>query len=129
MSSGINIDQLANEITSAVQEYTEDVSEAIKEKVNDTSKKTLKTVKEMAPKRTGEYAKGFKRTKNDNHGRTKHTIWNKKDYRRVHLLEKGHAKRNGGRVKDYPHLVPAYDKHAKNLPDEIKKIIKNGGDK
>ncbi|MEK4181729.1 HK97 gp10 family phage protein [Aeribacillus sp. FSL K6-1121] len=123
----ISIDQLANEITNAFREYTEDVTKAIEKKVDETAKEVLKETKVLAPKRTGEYARSFKITKEDGYGVTKRIIWNKKHYRRVHLLEFGHAKVNGGRVPAYPHLRPAYDKHAANLDDEIKEIIRNGG--
>lgn len=123
----VNINDLANEITSAVREYTEDVSTSIAKKVDEVAKEVLKETKQMAPKRTGEYARTFKITKEDTFGSTKRIIWNKKHYRRVHLLEFGHAKVNGGRVPAYPHLRPAYDKHAANLDDEIKEIIRNGG--
>jgi hypothetical protein len=125
--ANISIDQLANEITSAFREYTEDVSKAIEKKVDETAKEVLKETKNLSRKRTGEYAKTFKITKEDSFGSTKRIIWNKKHYRRVHLLEFGHAKVNGGRVPAYPHMRPAYEKHAANLPDEIKEIIRNGG--
>jgi len=45
----------------------------------------------------------------------------------VHLLEFGHAKKNGGRVAARPHLRPAYDRHVPEMEKRIKKIIKNGG--
>lgn len=125
--ANISIDQLAAEITKAVREYTEDVSAAIEQKVDEVAEAVRDTVEQDAPKRTGEYAKGFKATKQDSNGKTRRVVWNKKHYRRVHLLEFGHAKRGGGRVAARPHLRPAYDKHASKLPDEIKRIIRNGG--
>jgi Bacteriophage protein of unknown function (DUF646). len=125
----ISINQLANEITKAVREYTEDVSEAIAEKVDEVANEVLKEVQtnHSYKDRTGDYTAGFKVTKQDRGEKTRRVIWNKKHYRRVHLLEFGHAKRGGGRVKAYPHLRPAHDKHAAKLPDEIKRIIRNGG--
>jgi hypothetical protein len=125
--ANISIDQLSNEITNAVREYTEDVSKAIEKKVDEVANQVLKETKTLAPKQTGEYAKTFVKTKEGGYGEHRRIIWNKKHYRRVHLLEFGHAKVNGGRVPAYPHLRPAYDKHAANLPDEIKEIIRNGG--
>lgn len=129
MASNIRIDQLADEITRAVKEYTEDVSRAVEKKVDSTADKVLEEVKASHPytDRTGEYTKGFKKTKQDEHGKTKRIIWNRKHYRRVHLLEFGHAKRGGGRVRAYPHLRPAYEKHGAKLPDHIERIIRNGG--
>jgi len=127
--ASISIDNLADEITRSVQEYTEDVSEAIEQKVDEVADSVLNEVvtNHGYKDRSGKYTKGFKKTKQDKAGKTRRVIWNKKDYRRVHLLEFGHAKRGGGRVQAYPHLRPAYDKFGAKLPDEIKRIIRNGG--
>ena len=123
----IPIDRLADELVQAVKEYTDDVAEGVRKKVDETARKVLQETKALARKRTGEYAKGFGITKEDGYGTTKRIVWNKKHYRRVHLLEFGHAKVNGGRVPAYPHLRPAYEKHAADLPNELKRVIENGG--
>lgn len=127
--ANISIDQLADAIVSAVREYTEDVSEAIEQEVDATADEVLKEVQtnHAYKDRTGKYTKGFKVTKQDMPGRTRRVVWNKKHSRRVHLLEFGHAKRGGGRVRAFPHMRPAYDKHAAQLPERIKRIIRNGG--
>ena len=123
----IPIDRLADELVSAIKEYTEDVEIGVRKAVDKTAREVLKEAQALAPKQTGEYAKTFTITKDDGYGVTRRIIWNKKHYRRVHLLEFGHAKVNGGRVKEYPHLRPAYDKHGARLPDELKRVIENGG--
>jgi hypothetical protein len=125
--ANITIDRLADELVSAVKEYTDDVAEGVRKTVDKTARKVLKEAQALAPKRTGEYGRTFTITKEDGYGTTRRIIWNKKHYRRVHLLEFGHAKVNGGRVPAYPHLRPAYEKHAAHLDDEIKQIIRNGG--
>jgi len=127
--ANISIDDLAGAITDAVREYTEDVSAGIEREVDETAKEVLDEVRRNHPykDRTGEYTKGFKITNRDQPGRARRVVWNKKHYRRVHLLEFGHAKRGGGRVPAYPHLRPAYDKHATKLPERIKRVIRNGG--
>ncbi|MFT9496610.1 HK97 gp10 family phage protein [Anaerosolibacter sp.] len=125
--ANISIDQLADEITKAVREYTEDVSRAIERKVDNVAKEVLMDTAMNAPHDTGEYARTFKITKQDEYGKTRRIIWNKKHYRRVHLLEFGHAKVKGGRVPAFPHLRPAYDKYGVQLPDDIARIIRNGG--
>lgn len=129
--ANISIDQLADAITEAIREYTEDVSAAIEKKVDEVADQILQEVKSNHPykDRRGEYTKGFVKTKQDGYGKIKRVIWNRKHYRRVHLLEFGHAKRGGGRVPAYPHLRPAYEKYGVALPDHIKRIIRNGGGK
>ncbi|WP_041638034.1 HK97 gp10 family phage protein [Anoxybacillus flavithermus] len=126
--ANIPIDRLADELTQAIREYTEDVEMGVRKAVEKTAREVLKEAQALAPKRTGEYAKTFVITKDDSYGVARRIIWNKKHYRRVHLLEFGHVKANGeGRVKERPHLRPAYDKYGAALPDELKRIIENGG--
>jgi uncharacterized protein (DUF111 family) len=127
--ANISIDDLADAITDAVREYTEDVAEAIDREVDEVAIEVLKEVRTNHgyEDRTGDYTKQFRITKQDRPGQTRRVIWNKKHYRRVHLLEFGHAKRGGGRVRAFPHLRPAYDKYGAKLPERIKRIILNGG--
>lgn len=125
--ANVPIDQLAAEILKAVKEYTDDVAEAVEKKVDEVADLVLEEVKRTAPKRTGKYSRGFRKTNRDEPGRTRRFIWNKKHYMLVHLLEFGHALRNGGRARAFPHLRPAFDKYAKVLEDAIKRIIRNGG--
>lgn len=123
----ISIDQLADEITRAVREYTEDVTAGIENEVKSTADKVAAETKRLAPRHTGNYAKSFVKTDNSLPGRRRYVIWNKKHFWLVHLLEFGHAKAGGGRVPAYPHLRPAHDKHAGELEENIKGIIRNGG--
>ena len=127
MASSVNIDNLAGEIVQAVKSYTEDVSKGIEKETESKADSILKETRRLAPKKTGEYAKGFKKSKRKLVGGLEYTVWNKKHYQRIHLLEKGHAKVNGGRVSGKPHLRPAHDKYANDYYNNVKKIIKNGG--
>lgn len=123
----VDIDRLAAEIVGAVKNYTEDVSAGIEKRVDEVADLIKEDASSDAPKRTGDYAKGFKVTKQDRGGAARRVIWNKRHGRRVQLLEFGHAKRRGGRVAARPHLRPAYDRHAGGLTNDIKRIIRNGG--
>ncbi len=125
--ANISIDQLAGEITKAVKAYTEDVSAAINQEVKNTADAIVKELRATAPKKTGEYRKGFNKTNKSLPGKARYFVWNKKHYRLVHLLEFGHAKRGGGRVAGRPHLRPAHDKYAGQLVNNVKQIIRNGG--
>lgn len=125
--ANIAIDRLAQAIVDSIRDYTEDVTESINAEVKTTADKVLKEVRLLARKDTGEYASTFVKTDKSLSGKRRYVIWNKKHYRRVHLLEFGHAKVGGGRVRAYPHMRPAHDKYAPELVDNIKHIIRNGG--
>lgn len=122
-----SIDDLANQIVQAVKSYTDDVTNAIEKEVDDTAERIKQEAIDNSPKRTGDYAKGFKVTKQNRGGINRRVIWNKKHSRRVHLLEFGHAKRGGGRVAGRAHLRPAYDGNVETMQQNIRRIIQNGG--
>ena len=127
--ANIEIDKLAAEITQAVQEYTKDVSKGIMKEINKTSKIVTEEITLKSPRSDGggEYANGWTRKKNVDGGSVSYTIYNKAKPGLAHLLEKGHAKRGGGRVAGRPHIRPAYDQEVPRMEQKIKSIIRNGG--
>lgn len=50
--------------------------------------------------------------------------YNKKYYRLTHLLEFGHATRNGGRTKAIPHIRPTEDKYREKFVEELERKIR-----
>jgi len=123
----VNVDSFAISVTDAVSGYTLDVTAVIEDIIDVAADKILKEVRMLAPKRTGEYAKTFIKTNKSLPGERRYYVWNKKHYRRVHLLEFGHAKVGGGRVRAYPHMKPAHDKYAEEVYRSIMNAIMNGG--
>ena len=104
----VSIEQMADVIMEGLQEYadlaTDDMKDAVKKAGN-----TVKTqINATAPKRTGKYAKSWK-AKNTRETSTELqvTVYSPTRYMLAHLLENGHAKRGGGRVKAIPHIAPA----------------------
>lgn len=128
----VRIDQLADKIVNAVREYTAEVSEAISKEVNAQAAACLNEIKANSA-RWPDYAKGWKVVTDKKfdsvniYGVTRRIIWNPANYRIVHLLEKGHAKRGGGRVQAYPHVLPAEQKYVALLQMRIHQIVSRGG--
>lgn len=77
-----------------------------------------------APKRTGKYAKSWK-TKNTKETSTELqvTVYSPTRYMLAHLLENGHAKRGGGRVKAIPHIKPAEEAGEEQLVRDIEAAL------
>lgn len=127
MSKTVSVEQLEREIFNMFYQYTENVTDAVGKKVETTAELVVQETQRLAPKRSGEYARGFVKEDKSLPGRRFFVIWNRKYYRLVHLLEFGHATVKGGRVSGKPHLIPAHQKYAAGMYEDIKQIIKNGG--
>ena len=103
-----SIDNLADEIMKGLTEYADLVDTEMKKSVRKTATSVRKEISSNAPKKTGSYAKSWtaKKTKENSHS-LEMTVHSKNKYQLAHLLEKGHAKRGGGRVSGRPHIAPA----------------------
>lgn len=124
MSSSIKIDNLASEIMKGLQEYDSLADTAMKKAVRKTATSVRKEISENAPKRTGDYAKSWATKKvTENSHKLEVTVHSKNRYQIAHLLEKGHAKRGGGRVNGKPHIAPAEKNGADLLESLIKKEL------
>jgi Mg2+ and Co2+ transporter CorA len=122
----VSVNQLADAITQAIREYTDDVIESIGRATDETSDKILREVKSLAPGK-GRYRAGFAKNNQSTPNNRRYVVWNKKFYRLVHLLEKGHATRDGGETRKFPHMGPAEQKHIPAYEEKVKRIIRNGG--
>ena len=119
-----SIDNMAAEIMKGLTEYADLANESMKKAVKKTATSVKKEISSNAPKDTGAYAKSWavKKTKENSHS-LEMTVHSKNRYQLVHLLEKGHAKRGGGRVAGKPHIAPAEEKGAEMLENLIKEAL------
>ena len=120
-----SIDNLADEIMKGLTEYADLAETEMKKAVKKTATSVKKEISANAPKKTGSYAKSWmaKKTKENSHS-LEMTVHSKNKYQLAHLLEKGHAKRGGGRVSARPHIAAAEEAGIKKLEEEIERSLK-----
>lgn len=119
-----SIDNLADEIMKGLTEYADLTDESMKKAVRNTATSVKKEISANAPKKTGTYAKSWtaKKTKENSHS-LEMTVHSKNRYQLAHLLEKGHAKRGGGRVSGKPHIAPAEENGVQMLEKMIQEAL------
>ena len=119
-----SIDNLAEEVMKGLQEYSELADDEMKKAVRKTATSVKKEISANALKRTGAYAKSWtsSKVKETSHN-LQMTVHSRNRYRLAHLLEKGHAKRGGGRVEGHPHIAPAEKNGEELLETLIRKAI------
>lgn len=122
-----SIDQMASVIMEGLTEYADLATEDVKDAVKKAGTQVKKEIQANAPQRTGAYAKSWK-TKNtkETANSLQVTVYSGNRYYLAHLLEFGHAKRGGGRVRAIYHIAPAEENGAKFLEEEIERRL-NGG--
>ena len=122
MAGSIDIDDLADEIMEGLMEYADLATDTVKKAVKKAGNTVKKEIQATAPSDTGKYKKSFKVTKRkETANALEVTVHSKDRYQLTHLLEKGHAKRGGGRVSAIPHIAPAEEKGIRKLTEEIER--------
>lgn len=123
--ANVDISQLANAIEKELEAYSKEVSEGVNESAKEVAKESVNTLKQTSPKRTGKYARGWRNTERKNvRGAETQVIHNKTNYQLVHLLERGHAKRGGGRVPGRPHVKPVEKQAIKEFENKVRKVAR-----
>lgn len=127
----ISQDQLANAIQEQLLKYDKEVAEEVKKCVDDVSKEAKQIIDEHITfqDRTGKYRKSLEIKTVYEDEFVKKNVWHSKgkEYRLTHLLEKGHATRNGGRTKEFAHIKYGDDYVKEQLPKRITEVIKRHG--
>lgn len=118
-----------NDITVQMHDILEDYSEVVVKKANQcgmaVAKEGAEKLKSSSPRNTGKYAKGwtFKKVNTNWLGSDEYVIYNKAKPYLTHLLEKGHAKRNGGRTRPQMHIKPVEEWVQEELPKMLTQKI------
>ncbi len=120
----VKIKDLATEVLKGLTEYKDLVTDDMKAAVRKAGKSVKDDIRANAPKKTGAYSKSWTvKTTKETSESLELTVCSPSKYQLAHLLEKGHAKRNGGRTKAIPHIAPAEKKAVKELEDDIKRSL------
>lgn len=117
------VEQLDKAVQKILQDYANDVTMTTKELSKKLAAKgaaTLRTVSRQSFRGTGKYAKGWAVQTTETRLTVSSVIYNKSPGL-PHLLEKGHAKRGGGRVSGTEHIKPVEEE----LVEEFTKAVEN----
>lgn len=125
----VGVGDMVGEIMSLMQEYSNDVAKDMKVDAKEIAKEAVKELKATSPvgegSRKGHYNKGWTYSVGkDSAYKIGITVHNSKKPGLAHLLEKGHAKRGGGRasgdVKARVHISPVEQKVIENYEKRLK---------
>ncbi len=124
MSKTVSVGKMAEAIEEELEKYRDLASDSMKKAVKKAGKTVKEEIGSNAPVRTGTYAKSWvnKVTAEDSESISV-TVHSPSRYMIAHLLEHGHAKRGGGRVRAIPHIAPAEEQGFDQLEKDITKAL------
>ncbi|WP_336821241.1 HK97 gp10 family phage protein [Bacillus thuringiensis] len=118
-----SIDNLARDIARELQRYGNVVKEDLEVAEEEVTDDLVNELEQKSPKsnRKGgrKYAKGWRKKKVGNAT----VVYNAWKPQLTHLLEKGHAKINGGRVPAKVHIAPAEEKANNEYLAKVERAI------
>ena len=117
-------------IKDILEEYTEDIQVGITQEAQSVAREGKAKLRNVSPKRTGKYRKGWNVSTKKGKTYVECTIYNT-EYRLTHLLEKPHAIRNKygkwGTSVPKVHIKPVEEACVKEFESRVDELIKNGG--
>ena len=134
----IEAEQLSDAIKQALEEYKDSIVDGLKEIVDTIGKNAKSELRRTSPKRSGggRYSKGWRYKPNTVDRRNSSArilqsgsgyaglVCNETDYQLTHLLERGHALRQGGRARAFPHIEKIEQKVTQEFLQELEALIK-----
>lgn len=122
--STISAEELRSTINGILEEYAETVDEAVNKAVEKTAASAVRGLKNAnAGFNDREYSKGWTKKVVRHRLYTEATVYNRTHGHLTHLLEFGHALRNGGRARAFPHIAPVNDDVPSLFTEEFEKLI------
>lgn len=125
MARKVKINALADAIKDTLKEYAEVSADKVKTAVKEAGKTVQKEIETSAPRDTGDYSKSWAvKNVRETSSSLEVSVHSKSHYQLAHLLEFGHAKRNGGRVSGKVHIATAEAKGIEQFESDIEKALK-----
>ena len=120
----VKIDNLSAELKAQFALYSEDITNQIKGIVREETKTLKNNIKKDSPVRSDKYAKGWTIKTEENANEIITIVYNKKKPGLTHLLEFGHALKNGGRSKAYSHILNNETIAKEKIVERINEVLK-----
>lgn len=127
MNRTVSIDEMDSAIMEELEKYAELASDDLKAAVKETAASVRKDIQAGAPVDTGKYKKSWSvKNVHEDSESIDLVVHSRNRYQIAHLLEKGHAKRGGGRVAAKPHIAAAEQRGNEKLVTTIEQKLKGG---
>lgn len=127
-TSKCKIEDMAEAVMTNLYQYSDDVTKQVKTSVDVVAKEVNEEIKaHVTFKGTGKYVKAFRLKKTFENSQEKRVTWyvNVPHYRLTHLLENGHAIKQGGRARAFPHIKYGEELAQRRMEELAREAVEN----
>ena len=121
---------IAVQMKEILDEYSVEVKRATNNSMDVVAKQAVSKLKNTSPKKSGDYARGWKLSRERGSGGINTVTVHNRVYQLTHLLENGHIVRNKkgtyGRFNGIKHIAPVEEWIQSELPAEIERELNHG---
>lgn len=124
----IQIPDFDKQLERILKKYADDADKEVKAAAKAAARAAAQEIKRDSPvgDSTKHYKDGWQTKDVSTRLAAGYVVHNKSKYQIAHLLEKGHAKRGGGRTSPIRHILPAEERAIKKLEKAVVKIYEKG---
>lgn len=118
----VAVDQMADAVMDGLLAYAELATDVMKDCVKKAGNTVRKETQANAPVKSKRYQKSWAvKKQKESSNALEVVVHSRNRYQLTHLLEKGHAKRGGDRVRAIPHIAQAEEKGIRELEEGIRR--------
>lgn len=111
-------------VNGMLNDFSEEVADALDAAVTKTAAEAVSKLKSSNPGfNDRKYSKGWTKKVVRHRLYSEAVVYNKTQGHLTHLLEFGHAKRNGGRTRAFPHIAPVNEEVPDIFEDEFETAL------
>ncbi|MBC8531807.1 HK97 gp10 family phage protein [Gehongia tenuis] len=119
----VDVSGLADAVQKELMAYSQKAANEVKIATDKVAAQGVAELRTTSPKDTGKYQRGWRKETVYEDRAGKRVVVRNTRYQLTHLLERGHAKRNGGRVAAKPHIHKVEDKMIGEFEKSVRKAL------
>lgn len=122
----VDASKLEISVLTLLDEFSADTYKAVAVAIKETGDEVVRLLKQAGDFKGKKYRNSWTNTFEQRRLSATSIVHNKKHYRITHLLEFGHAKQNGGRVRAFPHIEPINEMTGKMFEEKLEQLLGGG---
>lgn len=118
------VESIESQLARILNDYTDEAQEIMEQAAEEVTNEGVSKLKASSPRNRGQYARNWRKKRETSGKGTGFVMYNTgKTASLTHLLEKGHALKQGGRARAIPHIEPVEQWAIKEYENKLERRL------